>query len=220
MTVDARFWNEIADAYSRKPVENPQAFERKIAITLAQLKPRDVVLDVGCGTGSLALRLAPYAGHVHGLDVSEAMVRIARAKAGAQQIANVTFHVGTLEGCTAFEEGSLDGLCAYSLLHLVEDRDATLARIHRLLKPGGFFISSNVCLGDSWVPYRPLLRVMRLLGKAPPVWTFRRRTVEDEVRRAGFVDMTCRDVGADRTIAFMVAFKPSASRRPASSPSS
>jgi SAM-dependent methyltransferase len=207
MTADARFWNEIADAYSRKPVENPEAFERKIAITIARLKPTDVVLDIGSGTGSLALRLAPHAGHVHGLDVSNEMVRIARAKAGAQQVANVTFHVGTLEDCTEFEEGSLDGLCAYSLLHLIEDRHAALARIHRLLKPGGFFISSTPCLGDSWVPYRPILRVMRLLGKAPPVWTFQRSALEQQVRRAGFVDVTYPDVGAEPTIAFMVASK-------------
>jgi arsenite methyltransferase len=207
MTVDARFWNEMAEAYSRKPVENPEAFERKIALTIAQMTPRDVVLDIGSGTGSLALRLAPHAGHVHGLDVSNEMVRIARAKAGAQQVTNVTFHVGAFEDCSAFEEGSLDGLCAYSLLHLLEDRDAMLARIHRLLKPGGFFISSTVCLGDSWIPYRPLLRIMRLLGKAPPVWMVRRSTLEHEVRRAGFVDVTCPDVGAERTIAFMIGFK-------------
>lgn len=208
MTADARFWNDAAEKYSRQPVANPDAFERKIAITKSRMTPRDVVLDIGCGTGSLALRLAPDAAHVHGLDVSSEMVRIARAKADDQQVGNVTFHVGAFDACDEFEAESLDGLCAYSLLHLVEDRDATLARIYRLLKPGGFFISSTVCLGESWVPFGPLIRVMRWLGKAPMVKSIRRSTLEDEIRRAGFVDVSQPDVGAKPVVAFMVASKP------------
>jgi ubiquinone/menaquinone biosynthesis C-methylase UbiE len=91
----------------------------------------------------------------------------------------------------------LDGICAYSLLHLVEDRSAALEQIFRLLKPGGFFISSTVCLGESWVPYGPLIGVMRLVGKAPMVNTFDKRTLEDEIRRSGFVDISQPDVGAN-----------------------
>jgi arsenite methyltransferase len=208
VTADARFWDQIAESYARKPVEDPDAFERKITLTKARMTPRDVVLDIGCGTGSLALRLAPHAAHVHGLDLSGEMVRIARHKASEQRVDNVTFHVGPFEECAAFPAESLDGLCAYSLLHLVEDREATLARIYRLLKPGGFFVSSTVCLRGSWIPYGALLRVMRWLGRAPSVHILDRATLEHEVRRAGFVDLTSPDVGAKPTVAFLVAQKP------------
>ncbi|MFZ5892554.1 MAG: class I SAM-dependent methyltransferase [Myxococcota bacterium] len=207
MTADARFWNEIAEAYSRKPVEDPEAFERKIAITLGCMRPHHVVLDIGCGTGSLALRLAPHAAHVHGLDISTEMVRIARTKAASANISNVSFHVGAVESHDEFAAESLDGVCAYSLLHLVEDRAAVLARIHRLLKPGGFFVSSNLCLSDSWVPYRPLLTAMRWVGKAPRVQTFRRTELERALSDAGFLNPAMPDVGAKPTIAFIVAHK-------------
>jgi arsenite methyltransferase len=208
VTVDATFWDRLAEEYAKKPVANPDAFERKIAITTSRMSPSDVVLDIGCGTGSLALRLAPHAAHVHGLDVSGEMVRIATGKARAQAVDNVTFHTGSWdESFAAFEDASLDGICAYSLLHLVEDRPAALARIHRCLKPGGFFVSSTVCLGESWVPYRPILRVMRWLGKAPMVKSFSKQTLEDEIRRAGFVEIEHPDVGAEATIAFTVATK-------------
>ncbi len=205
---DAAFWDRLADEYSRKPVENPDAFERKIEITQARMRPGDTVLDIGCGTGSLALRLAPHGGEVHGLDLSKEMIRIARAKVADQGIGNVHFHVGAFdETFGRFEPGSLDGLCAYSLLHLVEDRPALLARIHQLLKPGGFFISSTVCLGESWVPYTPILAVMRWLGKAPLVKTVSKAELRREVQAAGFVDLSEPEVGAESTIAFMVATK-------------
>jgi len=167
------------------------------------------VLDVGCGTGSLALRLAPSAGHVHGLDISPEMIRIARGKAEAAGADSVRFHVGPFdERFTALPDGSVDLLSACSLLHLVEDRAAVLAQALRLLKPGGVFVTSTVCLGESWIPYRPLLTEMRWAGRAPPVWVFDKATLADDLRRAGLVDVEAPDVGAKGEIGFFVARRP------------
>jgi hypothetical protein len=49
---------------------------------------------------------------------------------------------------------------------------------------------------------------MRLVGKAPMVKTFDKRTLEDEIRQSGLVDISQPDVGAKRGIAFIVAKKP------------
>lgn len=208
MNAEARFWNDLAERYARQPVANPAAFERKIEVTRSRMKSTDVVLDIGCGTGSLALRLACTGATIHGLDLSSEMIRIAQGKANAEGAANVSFHTGSFESCQHFEPESLDGICAYSLLHLVQDLPATLHRIRGLLRPGGFFVSSTVCLGDSWVPYRPLLQAMRWLGKAPRVSMLRKTMLADALVRAGFVGVTQPDVGADSSIAFIVAEKP------------
>lgn len=209
MNADAAFWNKLADKYSRQPLTNPEAFERKIEVTQSRMRPEHVVLDIGCGTGSLALRLAPSAAHVHGLDLSSDMLRIANGKARAQAVPNVTFHVGPFDDSfTTFGDQSLDGICAFSILHLVEDRVAALQRIHRLLKPGGFFVSSTVCLAESRVPYGALITMMRWVGKAPRVVSlFTKRTLEDEIRATGFVDLIQPDVGGAADTAFVVGTK-------------
>ena len=56
MSTDATFWNKLAEKYSRQPVANPEAFDRKIEITTSLMTQKSVVLDIGCGTGSLGAR--------------------------------------------------------------------------------------------------------------------------------------------------------------------
>ncbi len=209
MTAKAAFWNDRAQEYSAQPVANPDAFDRKIEITRARMRPTDVVLDIGCGTGSLALRLASAGAKIHGLDVSDEMVRIAEGKARTQMVGNVAFHNGLFDDSfTEFEDGSLDGICAYSILHLIEDRPAALARMFKLLKPGGFLISSTVCVGESWMPYSMILGAMRWFGKAPYVAIITKDALAADMAGAGFVDLSQPDVGAKNTIAFIVASKP------------
>lgn len=58
------------------------------------------------------------------------------------------------------------------------------------------------------MPYRPLLGLMRALGKAPMVGIFTKERLRMELRAAGFVDLQEPDVGAEKLMAFMVASRP------------
>lgn len=214
MSQDAKFWDDLAERYAKQPIANPEAYQRKLKVTKARLRPGDRILDVGCGTGSLALELAPHVGHVDAVDLSSAMIDIANDKARKAGVKNVRFHVGTLDDLS-FEPQSFDGICAYNILHLVPDRIGTIEKIFTLLKPGGFFISSTVCLGQSYVPYGLLLPVMRWLGKAPPVHIFSLEALVAEMRDAGFEEPVTHEVGAKATTAFVVTDKPVASRKAA-----
>lgn len=209
MQADAKFWDELAEKYAAQPVKDVTAFERKQAVTRELLNPASLVLEIGCGTGSLALAMSPYASHIHAMDFSAEMLRIANQKKEAQGVTNVTFCRGTLDGgSNPYHAEQFDSVWAYSILHLVPDRRRVLATIFELLKPGGSFVSSNVCLGDTWVPYGAIIRVMRWLGKAPSVSIYNRDTILRELRDAGFAEIEERDVGAERTVAFVVAKKP------------
>jgi SAM-dependent methyltransferase len=123
-------------------------------------------------------------------------------------VTNVTFHEGTLDGPVPFEPGQFDSAWAFSILHLVPDRRDELERIFSLLKPGGSFVSSNVCLKGTWVPYGALIAVMRWFGKAPMVHLYDRETILSDLREVGFVDVTVHDVGADSKVLFLTATKP------------
>lgn len=209
-TASAKFWDGAAEKYAARSVGDPDAFERKKAVTREHLTPDSTVLEIGCGTGTLSLEMAPFAGHIHAMDISAEMIRIANEKKAAQAATNVTFHHGSLDAPAPFEPESFDAVWAYSVLHLVDDRRRTLRALHSLLKPGGTFISSNVCLRDTWVPYGPLITVLRWLGKAPFVHLYDRDTIARELREAGFVNVEEQDVGADRMVAFIVARRPPA----------
>lgn len=205
---NAEFWDGAAEKYAARPVGDVPAFERKKAITRDHLSAQATILEIGCGTGSLALEMAPFAGHIHAIDVSSEMIRIANGKKRAEGLSNVTFHHGTLEVVDELQLGKVDGIWAYSILHLVDDRRATLQRCFDLLEPGGSFISSNVCLAGSWVPYGALIAVMRWFGKAPRVHLYDRETILRELGEVGFVNITVHDVGADAKVAFVTATKP------------
>ena len=208
MSTDDLFWDKLAERYAKQPIADLAAYERKLDVTKSRLSPTDVILDIGCGTGSLALELAPHVAAAHALDFSGEMIKVGKRKANEQNVTNVTFHQSTLEAAEGFQPGQFDGICAYNILHLVGDRADTLQRILAYLKPGGFFISSTVCLGESFVPYKPVLAVMRWLKKAPPVQIFSVEELLRDIGEAGFADISAPDVGAKKTVAFVAATKP------------
>jgi ubiquinone/menaquinone biosynthesis C-methylase UbiE len=180
----AQFWDRVAPGYSQSPIADTQSYARKLAATQARMQPNMKVLEFGCGTGSTALEHAPHVAHIDATDISAAMIAIGHQKAVDAGISNVSFKQSSLEEFEA--DGSYDMVLALNLLHLVPDRPAALAKIHRLLKPDGFFISSTVCLADRMWYLRPVIPVLQWIGKAPYVSFTGAKDVLHEMSAAGF----------------------------------
>lgn len=184
-TPDARFWDRIARKYSADPIKDVAGYERTLERTKELLSSAATVLEIGCGTGTTALKLAPSVTRVVATDVSSEMIAIARTKASAEACENVDFSVATADAAPGFD-GAYEAVLAFNVLHLIGDRTKTLSRLHGSLKPGGLLISKTPCLSEM----NPLLRlavpVARLFGRAPTVSFFTAHELEAEIADAGF----------------------------------
>lgn len=183
---DARFWDRASRNYAAAKIADPGGYERTLVRTQGLLKPTDSVLELGCGTGTTALRLAGAVGSYLATDLSGEMIAIARDKLAVEPVPALVFRTATAEDLLV-EEARFDAVLGFNFLHLVRDLPSTLASIHALLKPGGLFVSKTPCLGDM----NPLIRLvllpaMRAIGKAPHVDPFGAEVLERKIAQAGF----------------------------------
>lgn len=163
-------------------------------VARAQIQPGETVLDVGCGTGALAIaaRLnAPEDAVIHGLDASSAMIERARQKA-AQAGANVDFQPGLAEALP-FADATFD-LVMNSMVvhHLPGDLKArAFAEMYRVLKPGG-----RLLVVDFEPPTNPLVRAFltQLLGRG--MLSIDNRTLPPLLKAAGFADVKMGKTGS------------------------
>lgn len=185
MDRSARFWDRIAKRYARTPVADEAAYQRKLEITRGYLRPNMEVMEFGCGTGSTAIVHAPYVKHIRAIDISSKMIEIARHKADAASIGNITFERSTIDDLDVPAE-SLDVVLGLSILHLLENKDVAIAKVHDMLKPDGVFVSSTACLGDSHNWFRFIAPIGRILGLIPLVRFFTKEDLQHSLERAGF----------------------------------
>jgi len=136
-------WNRISKIYEQE-VDCRFIPVIEGVIKRGSLKPGDRVLDLGTGTGSLALRAAEIVGHegsVIGTDISADMLQIGRRRASKLGRHNVEFKEGQAEKIPT-EGSTFDVVMASLSLMYVIDRTATAREIARVLRPGGRFIAA------------------------------------------------------------------------------
>ncbi len=181
------FWDKISVKYAAQPISDMAAYEQTLDRVTSYLSPTARVLELGCGTGSTALRLAPHAANVLATDFSAGMIAQAKAREPAD-------NVGFLQADpfdAALDEGGFDVVLAFNLLHLVDDVPATVARVHEVLAPGGVFISKTPCLGEKTLGWKfgllkRLIPLMQWVGKAPYVKFESIEGIERQIEAAGF----------------------------------
>ena len=134
--------------------------EANAAYLLPQLRPGLRLLDLGCGSGSISAGLAKAIapGELHGVDMDEAQVELARSLADSAGIRNAVFHVGDLTDLP-FQEGYFDVAHCHNALMGAADTQAVLAEVKRTLKPGGIIACREIICGSSFFsPDKGVLR--------------------------------------------------------------
>ena len=185
MDPSSKFWDRIAERYSKRPVGDEAAYQKKLEVTRQYFRPDTEVLEFGCGTGSTAIAHAPHVKRIHAIDISSKMLEIAQGRARADNVGNVTFERSTLDELSVGDQ-TLDAVLGLSILHLLEDRDDAIARVHRMLKPGGFFVTSTVCLGDTMRFMKVIAPIGRFFGLMPLLKVFAVQELEASLTDAGF----------------------------------
>jgi ubiquinone/menaquinone biosynthesis C-methylase UbiE len=142
-----KFWDKQAKRFDDNQKQFDHASQELITRTKEYLNKNDNVLDFGCAAGTKTLELSDGVKHIHGLDFSAEMIKEAAKKKNTVNVRNVSFSQGTIFN-DDLEKASFDKIIAYSIIHLLEDSEKVIQRIHELLRPGGLLISETACFKD------------------------------------------------------------------------
>ncbi|WP_299941925.1 class I SAM-dependent methyltransferase [uncultured Microbulbifer sp.] len=207
MNISEKFWNKKAEGYAKSPISDEETYKRKLTETQSLLEKKMRLLEFGCGTGTTAMHHAPHVLHIDAIDISENMLDIGREKASKASIENITFTRSTLIEFNA-DAASLDVVLGLNVLHLLPDRQYVLTEVARILKPGGVFVSSTACLGNSYLRFiKPIVPLGKLLGVMPDVYVLTKSDLASEVHNSGFTIERQWHHGIKDAVVFMVARK-------------
>jgi SAM-dependent methyltransferase len=109
--------------------------EHRMALSMLSIEPGDRVLDVACGPGNFTRDFARAAGDglVVGIDASAPMLDVAVRDTASDNVAYIRGDASALP----FRDGSVDAVCCFAALYLIEEPMRALAEIVRVLAPGG-----------------------------------------------------------------------------------
>jgi SAM-dependent methyltransferase len=140
-------FSEIATDYDESQSSDEYKACVSLVVDYADPSPEDVILDLGTGTGAIALALAPTAKRVVGRDISEGMLEQAREKAEAQGIENVEFGQGR------FRDPNFDGpvdvvVSNFAMHHLSDEEKREAIQVVADLEPRRFVLGDVMFFGE------------------------------------------------------------------------
>jgi ubiquinone/menaquinone biosynthesis C-methylase UbiE len=153
---------------------------------LAELRPGEIVLDLGSGGGIdvlLSARRVGPAGKAYGIDMTDEMLMLARDNQEKAGLANVEFLKGEIERIP-LPDNSVDVVISNCVINLSADKDRVLTEAFRVLKPGGRFAVSDIVVRGGDVP--PVLRRSMELWVGCVAGALEEESYRSKLTHAGF----------------------------------
>jgi len=148
MSDEKRDFDKEAAAWDEHPARVQLAGDVTAAISRQVVLSADMdVLDFGCGTGLVTLRLAPLVKSITGVDSSRGMLNVLVAKVAKQDVTNVRTLLLDLEAGDALSD-EYDLIVSNMTLHHIREVGPLLARFYKAISPGGHLCLCDLDLDD------------------------------------------------------------------------
>jgi ubiquinone/menaquinone biosynthesis C-methylase UbiE len=168
---DPYSWDERVEAWEKVATSETFLAIRDRIVELAGPRPDDRVVDLGAGTGLLALELAPRVRELIAVDISERMLERLDVAAVADGVHNVRTVVGDLRRLPLDDESATLAVSNYAFHHLDDaGKELALAEARRILRPGGRLVICDMMFSLSLEPRdRRLIaeKIVALLKRGP-----------------------------------------------------
>lgn len=203
--ISIKTYNQIAEKYTKRYFDDITLESPYLERFMLSLPQKAKVLDVGCGPGTFSKYLFEKGLKVQGIDLSSAMLRIAKKK-----IPQITFHLMDMRKL-CFKRESFDGmLAAYSLIHIPsEDIPKTMLGFYKILRPGGVILIIAQKGEPDRIVEEPLKESEKIF-----INFFSQKRLSDYILNAGFQivlikEQSIQDSGSlsDKVI-FVISIKP------------
>ncbi|MFZ9500433.1 MAG: ArsR/SmtB family transcription factor [Beijerinckiaceae bacterium] len=188
----ARYFADIAADWDR--IRSLHAPEEEVEAAIEAIvgdAPLRAVLDVGTGTGRMLQLIAPHAERAVGVDLSPAMLAVARAGVDRAGLRNVQLRQGDIYALPVERDG-YDLVLVHQVLHYLDDPARALSEAARAVRPGGRLVV--VDFAPHALEFLRTEHAHRRLG-------FERAEIEEILLELGFEILPGRDLSADRRLA-------------------
>jgi ubiquinone/menaquinone biosynthesis C-methylase UbiE len=201
---EKKFWDRIAGMYD---VMMKAHYRRITPGIVNRIGESDRVLEVAAGTGLITYEVARIAREAIGIDISEEMVKEAEGKKKNTNLDNISFRVEDAYNLT-FDDNSFDLVIACNVMHIVQNPDAILQEIRRVLRKNGRVITVTYCYKEKTTFiarfFLLLMISMHKLGLIPYLHQFTIGNFEGLMVNTGFQVMTSEAIENENPLCLLI----------------